>query len=72
MVEASIQEGGVRIFEAATRAELESTINLFLTGNGTFDQPSKVITFAPQFFYESGGAKFYALVPYALSRVFGK
>jgi len=57
-----LQDGGVRIFEGATKEALEDAINTFLSGSGEIEDPKKRITQAPSFVI-SGGV-FYAFIVY--------
>lgn len=59
---ASINDGGVRIFEGSSREVLEAKVNAFLLGDSTTQDPKKFILYAPSFFVDGG--VFYVFIVY--------
>lgn len=60
MVERQLTESGIKVFSEATIEELEQSINTFLTGDNTAENPRKVITQSPSF--AISGGSFYAII----------
>lgn len=59
---ANNRDGGVKTFEASSREELEDQINIFLSGEGTIEDPRRQIVFPPTFLIDS--STFYAMLCY--------
>lgn len=62
----ALQAGGVRIFEDTNREQLEDTINRFLAGDGTIQNPKKKLTQAPVMEIDTSGPSvtFYVFISY--------
>lgn len=56
-----ITQGGVRIFTGASKEALEFTLNEFLVGDGTVENPRKTIE---QIQFTIDSSIFYALIVY--------
>lgn len=73
----TIQDGGIRIFSVPmdfttattmvyAQDSLENEVNSFLQGDGTLDEPLKMIVGDPQLWIETSGAhdRMYVLIQY--------